>query len=131
MKFLNLNKVLCLSAHPDDAEYGMLGTMMKCPKTTFDVLVLSNGGDFDESTGKGRKKECNDIWGSLPNVSGNFIDDVFLKDRPEDTWINEIEKNYDVDSYDVIFTTPNLDTHFEHRIVNRIAWALIRTSCIG
>ena len=57
MKFLNLNKVLCLSAHPDDAEYGMLGTMMKCPKTTFDVLVLSNGGDFDESTGKGRKTD--------------------------------------------------------------------------
>ena len=27
MKFLNLDKVLCLSAHPDDTEYGMLGSM--------------------------------------------------------------------------------------------------------
>ena len=29
MKFLNLDRVLCLSAHPDDTEYGMLGSMMK------------------------------------------------------------------------------------------------------
>ena len=47
MKFLNLDKVLCLSAHPDDAEYGVLGSMIKFGDTQFDVVVLSNGGDFD------------------------------------------------------------------------------------
>jgi len=131
MKFLNLDRVLCLSAHPDDAEYGMLGSMMKFTKTQFDVAVLSNGGDFDGSTGTNRIKECSDIWGSLSNVSGNFLDNNYIKDRSEDSWINKIEKKYDVNSYDVIFTTPHLDTHFEHRIVNRIAWALIRSSKCG
>ena len=40
MKFLNFNKVLCLGAHPDDVEYGMLGTIMKYKDTQFDILVL-------------------------------------------------------------------------------------------
>ncbi len=51
MKFLNLNRVLCISAHPDDTEYGALGSMIKFKDTQFDVVVLSNGGDFDESSG--------------------------------------------------------------------------------
>ena len=50
MKFLNFNKVLCLGAHPDDVEYGMLGSMCKFTDTKFDILVLSEGGDFDKST---------------------------------------------------------------------------------
>jgi len=37
MKFLNLNKVLCLSAHPDDTEYGVLGSMISCDDTLFDA----------------------------------------------------------------------------------------------
>ena len=44
MKFLNCNKVLCLAAHPDDVEYGMLGSIMKYTDTKFDILVLSKGG---------------------------------------------------------------------------------------
>ena len=50
MKFLNYDRVLCLSPHPDDVEYGMLGTIMKYKDTKFDLVVLSEGGDFDEST---------------------------------------------------------------------------------
>ena len=52
MKFLNYDRVLCLSPHPDDVEYGMVGSMYKFRNTQFDVLILSEGGDFDESTGK-------------------------------------------------------------------------------
>ena len=29
MKFLGFNKVLCLSPHPDDVEFGMMGTILK------------------------------------------------------------------------------------------------------
>ena len=29
MRFLNCDKVLCLAAHPDDVEYGMLGSIIK------------------------------------------------------------------------------------------------------
>ena len=53
MKFLNLNRVLCISAHPDDTEYGALGSMIKFKYTQFDVVVLSNGGELGRKTGKG------------------------------------------------------------------------------
>ena len=39
MKFLNFNKVLCLGAHPDDVEYGMLGSMCKFTDKEFDFLT--------------------------------------------------------------------------------------------
>ena len=97
MKFLNLNKVLCLSSHPDDTEYGMLGSMMKFEETTFDVLVLSNGGDFDKTTGESRQKECMAIWDRVQfNVNGRFFPKTHVKDTPEDEWVNLIEQKYNI-----------------------------------
>ena len=40
MKLLNFNRVLCLSPHPDDVEYSMSGTIMKCTDTIFDIVCL-------------------------------------------------------------------------------------------
>lgn len=131
MKFLNLDKVLCLSAHPDDAEYSMLGSMIRFHSTTFDVVVLSNGGDFDSSSGKSRKTECDKIWTNFKNVNGDFLKECYLKDKLQDEWINIIEKKYDINGYNAIFAPTNLDSHFEHRLVNKIAKALLRTSSCG
>ena len=61
MKLLNYNKVLVLSPHPDDAEYGMLGAMGIYKDTQFDVFVLSEGGDFDESTNISRHNETRKV----------------------------------------------------------------------
>ena len=91
MKFLNANKVLCLSAHPDDAEYGALGSIMKFNETQFDVLVLSGGGDFDDTTGYSRLEECQSIWSEIPNLNGSFVKNGFIKDKTEDGWVNYIE----------------------------------------
>tara|TARA_R110000851_G_scaffold1603_1_gene6225 strand:+ start:909 stop:1538 length:630 start_codon:yes stop_codon:yes gene_type:complete len=132
MKFLNLDRVLCLSAHPDDTEYGMLGSMMKFDETTFDVLVLSNGGDFDKTTGKSRQKECMAIWDRVQfNVNGRFFPKTHVKDTPEDEWVNLIERKYKISNYDCILTLPKHDSHFEHRMVNHIAYALVRGSKCG
>lgn len=131
MKFLNSNKILCLSAHPDDAEYGALGSMIKFKDTQFDVLVLSGGGDFDDTTGNDRLNECESIWNGIDNLNGTFVKGGFIKDKTEDGWVNYVENKFDISSYDAILTTPLLDSHFEHRIVNRIAYALIRVSKCG
>ena len=48
MKLLNYDKVLCLSPHPDDVEYGMLGTICKYKDTQFEIVVLYKGVDFDK-----------------------------------------------------------------------------------
>ena len=132
MKLLNYNKVLCLSPHPDDIEYGMLGTIMKYKNTKFDIVVLSQGGDFDESTAKERQGECKKVWEHIDNINGCFIEDIkFIKDKDEDEWVNILENKFDISSYDCIITTSPMDSHFEHRIVSDLTYALVRRSKCG
>jgi LmbE family N-acetylglucosaminyl deacetylase len=126
MRFLNYNRVLCLAAHPDDVEYGMLGSIMKYSDTKFDILVLSEGGNFDESTSIDRHKECESIWEDIDNIKGSFLSIKHLVDVGEDELINSIEKSYDIRNYDSICTPPLQDAHFEHRKVNRAASSLVR-----
>ena len=45
-KFLNLDNVLCFSPHPDDVEYGMLGSMIKHSETNFHIMVFSYSTDI-------------------------------------------------------------------------------------
>ena len=132
MKFLNFNKVLCLGAHPDDVEYGMLGSMCKFTDTEFDILVLSEGGDFDKSTGKDRQTECENIWNKINNVNGGFTNVKHVVNHQEDEWVNILESgSYISTDYDCIFTLPSEDSHFEHRIVNSMTPALVRHKKIG
>ena len=132
MKFLNYDRVLCLSPHPDDVEYGMLGTIMKYKNTQFDVVVLSQGGDFDKSTATERKDECKNVWNNIDNINGYFIDDSkFIKDKDEDEWVNLLETKFDISKYDCIITTSPSDSHFEHKIVSNFTYALIRRTKCG
>ena len=131
MKFLNYDKVLCLSPHPDDAEYGMLGTILKYKDTQFDIVVLSQGGDFDKSTSKSRQEECKEVWKDIDNLTGQFVKGVkFIKDKSEDEWVNFLETSYDINDYDCIISTSSSDSHFEHRIVSQLPFTLSRrTKC--
>ena len=130
MRFLNCDKVLCLAAHPDDVEYGMLGSIMKYTDSLFDILVLSEGGNFDESTSTDRHRECESIWEDIDNIQGSFLPIKHLANISEDELINTIESKFDIGTYDSICTPPLEDAHFEHRKVNRAAYSLVRrTSC--
>ena len=132
MKFLNYDKVLCLSPHPDDVEYGMLGTMMKYKDTQFDVIVLSEGGDFDESTSISRQEECRKVWEHIDNINGHFIEDSkFIKDKEEDEWVNILETKFNIEEYDCILSPPSEDSHFEHKQVSSLPYALARRSKCG
>ena len=132
MKFLNYNKVLCLSPHPDDVEYGMLGTIMKYKDTQFDVIVLSQGGDFDESTSKERQVECESVWKDIDNLKGSFVKGIkFIKDKSEDGWVNFLETSYDMSEYNCIMSTSPQDSHFEHKITSSLPYALARRTKCG
>lgn len=131
MKLLNFNKVLCLSPHPDDVEYSMSGTIIKSKNTHFDILCLTNGGNFDLTTEKNRKKEVSDFWKStnINNCSTFFSPHKLLKTIDTDEWINYIEKNFiKKNKYDCIFLPSQLDSHFEHEIVSKFGYALIRNT---
>jgi LmbE family N-acetylglucosaminyl deacetylase len=129
MKFLNFNKVLCLSPHPDDTEFSMMGTILKYYDTHFDILVLSKGGFNDLTNKEDRFKEVLDVWGDTQNVSvfsphgSNFI-----QDKTEGTWVDYIEKNFLKKYHDAIFIPSAKDAHWEHQIVARLGTPLIRSS---
>lgn len=132
MKFLNFNRALCLSPHPDDVEYGMAGTILKCNKTEFDLLSLTYGGDFDASTNESRRDEIREFWEGCPNVNLFFSPHNKLKEIDTAAWINYIEVNFlNKWDYDVIFVPPYLDSHFEHGIVSPFGVALTRNKPIS
>jgi len=132
MKFLNYDRVLCLSPHPDDVEYGMLGTIMKHKDTKFDIVVLSQGGDFDKSTAKSRQDECRKVWEHIDNINGHFIEDSkFIKDKEEDEWVNILENKFNIKDYDCILSPSSKDSHFEHKQVSSLPFALARRSKCG
>tara|TARA_Y100000593_G_C4287290_1_gene326234 strand:+ start:522 stop:1211 length:690 start_codon:yes stop_codon:yes gene_type:complete len=132
MKFLNYDRILCLSPHPDDVEYGMIGTMLKYKDTFFDIVVLSEGGDFDDSTSKSRQEECRKVWEHIDNIKGYFIEDSkFIKDKDEDEWVNILENKFDISSYGCIITTSPSDSHFEHKMVSDLTYPLVRRSKCG
>ena len=131
MKFLNYNKVLVLSPHPDDAEYGMLGTIMKYKDTRFDIFVLSEGGDFDESTSKERHLESEKALEHIDNAKCYFSNIKHIKNKPEDEWVSIIENKFNINEYDCIIYPPSEDSHFEHRMINNLTPALVRGSKCG
>lgn len=127
MKFLDFDNVLCLSPHPDDVEYSMLGSINKYKDTQFDIFCMSRGGDFDKSTDQERWSENLKVWKTFKNVSLFFSDSSFIKDFAEDYWVNKIEKKFFTKiEYDCIFVPTYIDSHFEHKIVNNLAPALSR-----
>tara|TARA_Y100000593_G_scaffold1004_1_gene1924 strand:- start:287 stop:973 length:687 start_codon:yes stop_codon:yes gene_type:complete len=131
MKFLGYDKVLCLSPHPDDIEYAMLGSMAKYKNTQFDIFVLSEGGDFDATSSKARHDECYKVLEHFDNVKLEFSNIKFVKDKEEDEWVNIIETKYDIKKYDCIFVPPAEDSHFDHRTINKLSRALVRFDKCG
>ena len=127
MKFLDNNHVLCIGAHPDDVEYGMAGTFEKCRETTFTIFVMSDGGDFDDTTSEvNRGSENQEIWKLFNNVNG-FVRSGFVKSQTEDALVNLIENGMP-SSITTVVTTAQEDSHFEHRMVNNLGPALCRSN---
>ena len=131
MKLFNFNKVLCLSPHPDDVEYSMLGTIMKHPDTQFELLQLAQGGDCDPTTNSFRLEEVKNVWekSKCKNININFTEHKFIKELAEDKWINKIE-NY-LENINAVFLPNECDSHFEHRFISRFGPALIRNKNIS
>lgn len=134
MKLLNFNKVLCISPHPDDVEYSMLGTILKYTNTNFHLLQLAQGGDCDDTTGIERLKEVENVWKSTGCDNLKIINTPFkfIKELTEDKWINLIEDYLKKEEpFDAIFTPNETDSHFEHRFISNFGPALIRNTKIS
>ena len=127
MKFLGYDNVLCISPHPDDTEYSMMGTILKYSDTTFTCLQLCQGGDMDETTGRNRLFEVQNVWeeAECSNVNLLFTEVKYMRDMREEEWINFIEEKLSP-SLNAIVLPNEYDSHFEHRFVAGFGKALIR-----
>jgi LmbE family N-acetylglucosaminyl deacetylase len=137
MKFLGYDNVLCISPHPDDTEYSMMGTILKYWDTMFTCLQLCQGGDMDETTGRNRLFEVENAWnhagikygshvdGPPSNVNLVFTEAKYMRDMLEEEWINFIERKLSP-NLDAIVLPNEHDSHFEHRLVAGFGKALIR-----
>ena len=134
MKFLNFNTVLCLSPHPDDVELGMLGTILKCKDTRFDIMTMTICGakGFDDSYKENRLKEVNNLWenSNTKNVLFFRSNCDYFEDKTEPEWINYLDGILSND-YDCIFIPPEKDSMLEHRLVNSFGHTIIRNSPIS
>ena len=140
MKLLNYDRVLCLSPHPDDVEYSMLGSMIKSNEDThFDVLCLTIGGakGFDPTNELNRRDEIKNLHHSYvmgigcDNINFDFSDYDYFEDLNEPGWINYIENKYSIGTYNAIFVPPQEDSMFEHRFVNKFGSALTRGTAVS
>lgn len=133
MKLLNFNKVLCISPHPDDVEYSMLGSILKHQDTEFHLFQASQGGDCDETTGTGRLDEVKKVWklANTANIKFHFTDYKFIKDLEEEYWINLLETYINKHNIEAIFLPNETDSHFEHRFISYFGPALIRNKQIS
>jgi LmbE family N-acetylglucosaminyl deacetylase len=130
MKLLGFNKVLCLSPHPDDVEYGMSGTIMKYQDTQFDVYCISHGTSTDSSSNEKRLDEVRNFWTelNLSNVRLLFSSYASFEDLSEAQWVTHIENNtLKENQYDALMGTSNKDSHFEHKLMNSFLPALSRS----
>ena len=127
MKFLGYDNVLCISPHPDDTEYSMMGTVLKYSDTMFTCLQLCQGGDMDETTGKSRLFEVENVWkeSECSNVNLVFTEVKYMRNMLEEEWINFIERKLSP-NLDAIILPNEHDSHFEHRLVAGFGKALIR-----
>lgn len=132
-KLLGFDKVLCLSPHPDDVEYGMLGTVLTYPGTRFIILTMSYGTAGDVTSGLVRQEEVTLCWEGINNVNVKFTGVNALEDMKEREWINFLEREHkrQLDACNAIFIPPDYDTHYEHMLVNRIGSALTRSRTVG
>ena len=131
MKLLNFDKVICLSPHPDDVEYSMLGTILKYTDTQFNLIQLAQGGECDNTTSISRLQEVKNVWKKSECKNINIITTPykFIKELQEEYWINFIEKH--LNNIDAIFLPNETDSHFEHRFISGFGPALIRNKNIS
>ena len=112
----------------------MSGTVKKYDETFFDVVCLSRGGDRDTTVGEQRIEEVKNFWSRLEckNVAVHSPGIKHVKDLTDDLWINLLESQFVRNfSFDAIFTPSVSDSHFEHRIVNRLGPPLSRLEKIS
>lgn len=125
-----MKNILIIVAHPDDAEFGMGGTISKLSKTnniTLCVLCRGNRPGVDSNIENERKKVLNKNIKSLgiSKLIHHVYDDVNL-DKHSHLSINKyISSIVSQIKPDIVYTNYSEDIHIDHQLVSKA----VRVAC--
>lgn len=131
MQFLNSEKILCISPHPDDVELSMSGSIMKFSDTKFDILCLTSGSEGDSTSSNKRLDEVKNFWNGINNVKLIFSENKFSNEKSQEKWLNYIDQIINEDDYDVLICPSKYDSHFEHVLFYNVCLSATRDKPIS
>ena len=124
------NNILIIVAHPDDAEFGMGGTISKLSKTnTITLCVLCRGNRPGSNTNveKERKKVLNENVKSLgiSKLIQHVYDDVSLDKHSHLSITSYISSVISQTQPNIVYTNYSEDIHIDHQLVSKA----VRVAC--
>ncbi len=126
-----MNKnILIIVAHPDDAEFGMGGTISKLSKDndiTLCVLCRGNRPGSNSNVEKERKKVLNENVKSLgiSKLIQHVYDDVSLDKHSHLSITSYISSVISQIKPDIVYTNYSEDIHIDHQLVSKA----VRVAC--
>jgi LmbE family N-acetylglucosaminyl deacetylase len=127
---INVNqRVLAVGAHPDDIEFGCLGTLLKLPLDTKKcIYVASMGSAGDPSSSAQRCAESRNGLSCLKNTELHFREKAGIAHNEFQPVMDELYLLIQKFNPDLILTMSPQDTHQEHRAVYDITISAARRS---
>tara|TARA_B100000902_G_scaffold395672_1_gene454776 strand:+ start:8279 stop:8914 length:636 start_codon:yes stop_codon:yes gene_type:complete len=129
---IEFNKVMCISAHPDDIELSMGGSVSRFKEMNIDVYFVINYIPCDFTTAS-YKERINEVHDSL-NVFGIPKENLIINNFRDKSMR---EKIYDMDniissiSPDAVFTHYENDVHQDHRDVFNVVYSSCRNKSVS
>ncbi len=122
-------KVFILGAHPDDVEYGCLGSLLKMPDEVRKVIyVASMGSQGDATSGLNRCDESERALSCLKGSELHFRRHIGLSVHDFESVMGEIHSIIQDFQPNLILTMSQHDTHQEHRLLYELTISAARRS---
>ena len=126
--------ILTISAHPDDVEFGAMGTLLKYRDSMNKLFcyVATLGGEGDSSNGlASRKAECEKAMQKLHPDHIFCQDRIGLKAEDYHLEVGRIEGIVKGCGITLVLVNSRHDTHQDHRLISEITLTALRRAKIG
>ena len=119
--------ILAVGSHPDDIEFGALGTLLKfCSESKIFCYIATLGGKGDTTDPDTRRKESVLALKVLNPMPILWSSEIGLDVAKYHEYVKSIEDVILAGRIDTIFTPSRHDTHQDHRFMNEVTMTASR-----
>jgi LmbE family N-acetylglucosaminyl deacetylase len=127
---LNKKAVLVVGSHPDDIEYGVMGTLLKYRKANPDLViygfVASSGGMNDVTSGPSRIDESSKALLTLQPIVIQWEEKEGIDYNFYHYYVHSLETILIQHKIDMVIAPTIHDTHQDHRLAHEIVVTALR-----